>query len=114
VINAIFVGQLNDPAKLAGVGMANMTLNLLAFSPLMGMNSVLETLVSQAFGSGNLYMCGVYLNRGRFLTTCFFIPVMFVLLNTDHILIAMGQDIEVAGYAQEYITTLFPGIYLQI
>ena len=28
IINLIYAGHLNDPAKLAGVGLANMTLNV--------------------------------------------------------------------------------------
>ena len=45
-INTIFVGHLNDPAKLAGVGLGNMTLNILGMSVILGMNGALETFVS--------------------------------------------------------------------
>ena len=49
-INLIFIGNLNDPTKLAGIGLGNMVLNLFANGMLIGVNTALETLVSQAFG----------------------------------------------------------------
>lgn len=54
VINLHFVGKLNDPAMIAGVGMGNMTVQILGLIYIMGFNSVLDTLVSQAAGAGNL------------------------------------------------------------
>ena len=46
LINTIFAGRLNDPAKLAGVGLGTTLLNVVCFIPLMGMNGAVETLVS--------------------------------------------------------------------
>ena len=46
IINLIFVGQLEDNAKLAGVGMGNMIQNMVAMSLILGFNSALDTLVS--------------------------------------------------------------------
>lgn len=60
-INLIFVGQLNDPIKVASVGMGSMILNMFGFGPYLGLNSGLETLLSQAAGSGDKRVCGVYL-----------------------------------------------------
>jgi Na+-driven multidrug efflux pump len=80
IINTIFIGNLNDQYQLAGVGMGNMTLNILGLSVILGMNSALETVVSQSYGNGNLYMCGVYLNRARLIITICFIPIVFLLI----------------------------------
>ena len=60
-INLIFIGHLNDPVKLAGIGMGNSILNICGVGPIYGINSALETLVSWANGSGNMSLCGVYL-----------------------------------------------------
>ena len=49
-INVIFISSLNDPAKLAGIGLGNMVLNLFANGILIGINTALETFVSQAYG----------------------------------------------------------------
>lgn len=46
LINTVFVGHLNDPYKLAGVGIGNMTVNIIAMSIIYGLNSALETFIS--------------------------------------------------------------------
>ena len=50
-INLIFIGQLNNPAMMAGVGMGNMLINMIGLTPAWGLHSALETLVSQDYGS---------------------------------------------------------------
>ena len=75
VINTSFVGHIGDENQVAGVGMANMMINILCFSLLMGMSLALNTFVSQAFGLHEYKLCGIYHNRARFLVT-----VMFLLL----------------------------------
>ena len=44
--NAIFIGHLNDPAKLAGVGLGNLIINMFGTAVTFGMNGALETLVA--------------------------------------------------------------------
>ena len=51
------------------------------------MNSVIETLGSQAYGAGNKELCGVYLNRGRFMQCCLFVPIVLLMPNV-HLLYA--------------------------
>ena len=99
MINLIVVGHLKNAAMVAGVGMGNATLNLTGQSIILGFNSALDTLISNAAGSKNLELCGVYLNRGRFLMTILFIPISAILFNTKSILVAIGQDEEVAGFS---------------
>ena len=51
-LNLMFIGRYSeDTFMLAGVGMANMIINVGCMSIVYGMTSVLETLVSQAHGS---------------------------------------------------------------
>lgn len=50
-INLIFIGHFNDPVMLAAVGMGSMIISMVAFAPQIGLNSGLDTLVSQAIGS---------------------------------------------------------------
>jgi Na+-driven multidrug efflux pump len=59
----------------------------------------MDTLVSQAVGAGNLEQCGVYLNRARLVLTFLFVVSTGMLLNTDWILNAFGQDGEVSDIA---------------
>jgi len=42
---------LNNKEMLAGVGLGNMTQNLLGLSLILGFNSALDTLISNAAGS---------------------------------------------------------------
>ena len=46
IINLYFAGTLKDKELLAGVGMGNMTQNLVALSIIFGFNSALDTLIS--------------------------------------------------------------------
>ena len=72
VINTYFASQLNDVTKLAGYGLGATWLNVVCFSTLVGANSALDTLVSQAFGANEIRLCGVYLNQGRCVCTVLF------------------------------------------
>lgn len=72
----------------------------------------MDTLISQAAGGGNYELCGVYLNRGRFLMSLMFIPITIVLMNSERILVAAYQEPEVAKFAQLYVLTNLPGVYL--
>lgn len=79
---------------------------------LVSLNGALETLVSQSYGSGNLKLCGTYLNRGRFILLCSFVPVAIILSNAQIILVTIGQNAQVANYAQHYIKAYMPGLFL--
>lgn len=46
VVNLLFIGQMNDPNILAGVGMGNCIQNMCGYSIVVGLNGALETLVS--------------------------------------------------------------------
>ena len=58
VVNLVVVGHLNDPVALGGVGLGNLLINVVCFSIGMGLNGALDTLVSQAYGDKQLYLCG--------------------------------------------------------
>ena len=98
-INLIFIGHLNDVNQMAGVGMGNMIQNMLGLSIVFGFNGAMETLVSQAYGSDNMKLCGVYLNRSRFVLLVSFIPISLVLFQSETILVALGQNPAVAKHA---------------
>ena len=72
---------------------------MIGLSIVIGLNSALETYVSQAAGAKNLELCGVYLNRARVITLLLAIPVTAILLNAKTILVAIKQDPDVAEYS---------------
>ena len=59
---------------------------------MIGMNTALETLVSQAYGRKNIYECGLFLHRSLMLITVMFIPIAIILYHSDSILIFVGID----------------------
>ena len=74
----IFLGRYDEAHLLAGIGVGNM-MTMFGLSFIMGLNSAIETLVSQAKGAGNIELCGVYLNRGRFVLMLVCVPVAVIL-----------------------------------
>ena len=87
--NTFFIGHLNDPVLLAGVGMGNMLINVLCFAVAQGLNGALETFVSQAFGASKYDVCGVYLNRGKFVCSMIMIPIVIIYIFSEDILVAL-------------------------
>ncbi len=112
LINTYYVGRhLQDTTILAGVGMGNMLINVCCFAFSNGLNSALETLVSQAYGAGRYAQCGAYLNRGRVIVSFFLIPIALILSFSDKILKGLGQDEFISEISREYIVKLLPGLW---
>ena len=109
--NTFFIGNLNEPVLLAGVGMGNMLINVLCFAVVQGLNGALETFVSQSFGSKKLEQCGVYLNRAKFVATTIMIPIIVIYIFSDKILIALQQDKAISIISRRYCCILIPGIW---
>jgi len=57
-----------------------MIMCMLASTFIYGINTALETFVSQAFGRGNLRECALYMHRAIFLNTIVFVPITLILL----------------------------------
>ena len=72
---------------------------MLGLSFFIGLNGALETLCSQACGNGELRLCGIYLNRGRFVICMSTIPIVCALSQSELILVSIGQDADTAKYA---------------
>lgn len=78
LINVSFVGHLGDPAKVAGVGLGNMYMNITFLGIAFGLNTALATFVSHSYGQGNLKMCGEFLNKSRVVLLIAMIPLIFL------------------------------------
>lgn len=99
VVNTAFVGHIGDEAMMAGVGMANMYVNITGLSVMFGTTNTLNTLISQSFGMGNYHLCGVYLNRCRILITVFQIPLLVMMLKAEAIFNTLGFDPSASYYS---------------
>lgn len=60
--NISLIGHLGTEGDVAGAGMAGMLMNIMANSLMQGISSALSTFVSQAYGTKEYKMCGVYCN----------------------------------------------------
>ena len=85
IINARFTGHLGSENKVAGVGIGIVYINILFLSALWGFNGAISTLVSQAFGAGNLKLCGIYLNRGRIAISILYVPLATLLFISEYV-----------------------------
>jgi MATE family multidrug resistance protein len=95
----IFLGHLNRPELVAGVGIGNLYIIATWLSVSFGLNGALETLTAQAYGAKNLQLCGVYLNRSRFIMICFCIPMSFLWFQAEKVLLFIGQNPAVCANA---------------
>ena len=97
----VFAGHMEDPKNLAVVGLTNTCSQIMVHLLLIGLNAAQETLTSQAYGSDNLQLTGIYLNRGRVIVTVFYVFFAFwPLVFGEHIFLFLGMDAEVSKMTQ--------------
>ncbi|XP_051965808.1 multidrug and toxin extrusion protein 1-like [Xyrauchen texanus] len=105
----MFCGRLGNTV-LAGYAMASATINVTAAATGLGIALACDTLVSQTFGSKNLLRVGVILQRGILILTLFSLPCWALLVNTQPLLLLLGQHPKVARIAQLYVVAYLPAI----
>ncbi|XP_069113146.1 multidrug and toxin extrusion protein 2-like [Argopecten irradians] len=69
---------------------------------MMGLGSACDTLFAQTFGSTNKFRVGVILQRSLIIMVLCGLPCWAVLMNTEHLLIVLGQNNLVARQAGKY------------
>ncbi len=111
-INLFFIGRLKDYRYLAACGLGNCWLNMTSFSFVLGLASALETFCSQAFGRGDLVLCGAHHNRARVIIFLCTLPCALVQWYTGSILSAFGLDAELTEYTGQYVRNLVPGFII--
>ena len=96
---------------VAGLELGSTCLECPTLYVIWGMNGALATLVSSAYGAGELQLCGQYLNRARLISTVVFVILSIVVIFMEPILGALGQDEKVIENALTYIYYNLPGAY---
>jgi MATE family multidrug resistance protein len=76
---------------------------------MIGVNTALETFISQAWGRKNPKDCGLYLHRALFIITLVYVPVVFLTFYYETFLLKIGVDPHVANMAQQYVIVYLPG-----
>ncbi|KAM6960536.1 multidrug and toxin extrusion protein 1-like [Aplochiton taeniatus] len=105
----MFCGRLGNEV-LAGYGLASATINVSTAATGGGLALACDTLVSQTFGGRNLLRVGVILQRSIVILLLFCLPCWGLLMNTQAILLALGQEPEVARIAQLYVIAYLPAV----
>ena len=107
VVSIFAVARLGT-IELGAVSLASMTATITYNAPVQGLCTCLDTLCSQAFGSGRKELVGLQLQRMVYFLMLFFIPVAVVWLNAESILGAMIEK-ESAAFAATYLRILLLG-----
>lgn len=102
VITTLCISRLNRPELLAAFGLGNLITNVFGLSIGVGLTSVLETLVAQAYGADNMHLAATHLNRSRIVVITVSIPCSIFLWFTDQLLLFMGQDDQVSALAAHF------------
>ncbi|KAK0152459.1 Multidrug and toxin extrusion protein 1 [Merluccius polli] len=105
----MFCGRLGTQV-MAGYGLAYSAINISTTATGFGLARACDTLVAQTFGSKNLRRVGVVLQRSILILLLFCLPCWGLLVNTQAILLAVGQDPEVARIVQVYVTAFLPAV----
>ena len=109
----IWVGS--SAAELAAIGLGNILVNVTALSAIQGLSGAMDTLASQAYGSGERVMVGVYAQRCLFLLLVMVVlPALPVWIFADHILTALHQDAETARLVRLFALVRIPGLLMQV
>ncbi|KAK4193755.1 ethionine resistance-conferring protein 1 [Podospora australis] len=105
---SIFAVSRLGTRELGAVTLASMTANITCYAPIQGLATSLDTLCSQAFGSGHKQLVGLQLQRMVYFLLLLLIPVSAVWLHAEQILGAMIEK-ESAALAGTYLRIVLLG-----
>ncbi|GLT31209.1 hypothetical protein SLA2020_059610 [Shorea laevis] len=109
-ITSIFVGHIGE-IELSAVSIALSVIFTFSFGFMLGMGSALETLCGQAYGAGQVYMLGVYMQRSWIIlwVSCFFLLPIYIFATP--ILKLLGQEDEIADLAGKFAILIIPQLF---
>lgn len=87
-----------------------MTAAITGTATFQGITTSLDTLCSQAWGSGQPHMVGIHLQRCMIFLLLVHIPIGFIWGFSEHILLALNQEPDLAYLASRYLQILYFGM----
>ena len=115
-ITLYYISLSKDIKQLSAVGLGNMILTTFGVCVFYGLNGSVETLVSQANGANNMYMCKVYLKTGKLVAYLAFLPILSSFYGMWSVLFKLQQNPEIIQLTGIYLLSnslglLFFGLY---
>ncbi|CBI38122.3 unnamed protein product, partial [Vitis vinifera] len=108
-VSVLFLGRLGR-LELAGGALSIGFTNITGYSVLVGLASGLEPVCSQAYGSKNWELLSLSLVRMVLILGVAIIPISFLWVNLDRVMVAMGQDKEITAMAARYCLYSLPDL----
>lgn len=100
-VGHIHSGSYSPDIYLAAAALSDMCVNVFVTPPL-AFNQVLNGLVSQAIGSGNEKMAGVWLQQSMFFLSISMLPCLLAFFHVESILLSLDFSEDVAQMAGTY------------
>ncbi|KAL7123221.1 hypothetical protein ACP275_01G092100 [Erythranthe tilingii] len=108
-ITTAFLGRLG-PLPLAGGTLGFTFANVTGFSVLNGLCAAMEPICGQAFGAKNYKLLHKTLIMATSLLLLASIPIAFLWLNVDKILVSFGQQRDISIVAKNYLIYFMPDL----
>ncbi|TYK06005.1 protein DETOXIFICATION 35-like [Cucumis melo var. makuwa] len=109
-LTSIFVGHIGD-VELSAVSISVSVIGTFAFGFMLGMGSALETLCGQAYGAGQVYLLGVYMQRSWIILTVSSFFILPIYWYAEPVLKLLGQADEIAEVAGWFTRLLIPELF---
>ncbi|KAK7406209.1 hypothetical protein VNO78_07829 [Psophocarpus tetragonolobus] len=110
-ITAAFLGRLGE-LSLAGGALGFTFANITGFSLLNGLCGAMEPICGQAHGAKNLRLLHKTLLMTILLLLLTSLPITFMWLNVDKILIHFGQQQDISTVARAFVSCLIPDLFI--
>ncbi|KAJ4970088.1 hypothetical protein NE237_003187 [Protea cynaroides] len=112
IISMLFLGYLGD-IQLAGGSLSIGFANITGYSVIKGLAMGMEPICCQAYGAKRWNLLSQTFQKTFCLLLLVTIPISFLWLNMDHLLLWMGQDPAVTSMAKVYLIFSLPDLLAQ-
>jgi len=112
MISMLFLGYLGE-TELAGGSLAIGFANITGYSVISGLAMGMEPICGQAYGAKRWSLMGLTLQRTVLVLLCAALPIGFLWINMERILLWCGQDEIITKMAGVYIVFSLPDLLAQ-